>query len=51
MDEVIDRLTFYSHHRFYWAMVHVSPMRFGKAWLASEKRQVAGVDKGAENEG
>ena len=32
MDEVIDGLTFYNHHRLHSTLGYVSPIQFEKSW-------------------
>jgi len=39
MDEVIDWMTFYNHHRIHSKLGYVSPMRFERSWLAAKLRK------------
>jgi len=41
MDEVIDWMTFYNHHRTHSTLGYVSPMRFERSWLAAKIRKAA----------
>jgi len=41
MDEVIDWLGFYNHHRLHSKLGYVSPMQYERAWHAAQQRRAA----------
>ena len=41
MDEVIDWMTFYNHHRIYSILRYVSPVQFKKSWHAAQLLKAA----------
>jgi transposase InsO family protein len=41
MDEIIEWMAFYNHRRLHSTLGNVSPMQFGRAWLAAQEKRAA----------